>query len=62
MGLLSKLRGKLKGAENNDLLSEIESKLKSMEQTNKKFVDEIDFRREDEKNYMEDQEALIADL
>lgn len=33
-----------------------------MESINKKFVDEIDFRKEDEKNYIEDQEAMRADF
>jgi len=55
--LLSQLRSSVSNDEGHSLLDELEEKLREMEQTNQKFVEEIDYRKEDEKSFMEGQEA-----
>ena len=53
--MLAKLRAKVKGAESQQLILEIENKLQTMEQTNSKFTDEIELRQDDEKTFLESQ-------
>ena len=38
------------------MLSQIEGKLTEMEQGNQKFADELEYRKADEKSFIEDQE------
>ena len=41
----------------HSLLNELEKKLRDMNEVNQKFVDEVDFRKEDEKSFVEGQDA-----
>lgn len=55
--ILERLRGQMGNDQGHSLLNELEKKLRDMNEVNQKFVDEIDFRKEDEKSFVEGQDA-----
>ena len=55
--ILERLRGQMGNDQGHSLLNELEKKLRDMNEVNQKFVDEIDFRKEDEKTFIEGQDA-----
>lgn len=55
--ILERLRGQMGNDQGHSLLNELEKKLRDMNEVNQKFVDEIDFRKEDEKSFAEGQDA-----
>ena len=44
-------------AQADSLIQEIQAKLGDIDRTNQKFTEEADFRKEDEKNFIEEQEV-----
>ena len=44
-------------AQADSLIQEIQAKLGEIDRTNQKFTEEADFRKEDEKNFIEEQEV-----
>lgn len=55
--LLDQLRNQV-SSESRPLLDQVASKLRLIESSNQKFVDDIDYRKEDEKSFLESQDAL----
>lgn len=55
--ILERLRGQMGNDQGHSLLNELEKKLRDMNEVNQKFVDEVDFRKEDEKSFVEGQDA-----